>query len=51
MAPLWIWLGALGLYALFSFWYVNWSGPLTTEEVDGFMARLEARAEETTTER
>ena len=51
MAPLWIWLGALGFYALFSFWYVNWSGPLTLEEVDGFMDRLEARAEEATPER
>jgi len=45
MSPLWIWLGALLAYALFSAWYVNWSGPLTTEEVETFMARLEASAE------
>ena len=51
MHPLWIWIGALVFYGAFLFWYGNWSGPLTPAEIDGFVARLEASAEDATPER
>ena len=41
MSPLWIWIGAVALYALFSLWYVGGSGPLTPAEIDRYLARLE----------
>ena len=36
-----IWILVPILYAIFSFWYFNWSGPITTEEADKFMAAFE----------
>lgn len=33
---IWIWAGVAILYLIFSLWYFNWKGPLTTEEIDGF---------------
>ena len=42
MNPLWIWIGALVLYGVFELWYGNWSGPLSPEEIDDHMARIEA---------
>jgi len=45
MNPVWFWLGALGLYGLFSAWYVGWGGPLWPEEIDAHMARLAASGE------
>ena len=36
-----IWLLVPILYAVFALWYFNWSGPLTSEEVDAFMARFD----------
>lgn len=34
----WVWPVALALYAAFRLWYDNWRGPLSTTEVDAFMA-------------
>lgn len=33
-----IWILVPILYAIFSLWYFNWNGPVTTQEVDNFMA-------------
>jgi hypothetical protein len=38
----WIWGAAALLYAGFRLWYDNWRGPLTSQEVDDFVARLAA---------
>lgn len=38
-----IWGGALLLYALFRLWYDNWRGPLSTAEIDAFMAEVSGR--------
>ncbi len=32
-----IWILVPIAYAIFSFWYFNWRGPITSEEVDAFM--------------
>ena len=32
-----IWILVPIVYAIFSFWYFNWRGPITSEEVDAFM--------------
>ena len=32
-----IWILVPIVYAIFSFWYFNWRGPITPEEVDAFM--------------
>ena len=37
----WIWGAAALFYAAFLGWYVNWSGALTAEEIDQYMARAE----------
>jgi len=36
----WLWLALVVLYAAFTAWYTSWSGPLTPEEVDSYLARL-----------
>jgi hypothetical protein len=41
MSPLWIWLAAALLYALFRAWYDNWRGPLTADEIEAYLARIE----------
>jgi hypothetical protein len=33
-----IWILVLILYALFSLWYFNWSGPITASEIESYMA-------------
>lgn len=43
MADWTIWGGALLLYALFRLWYDNWRGPLSTAEIDAFMAEVSGR--------
>lgn len=40
MSPLWIWLAALALYALFSAWYVGRRRPLAPAEIDAHLARM-----------
>ena len=45
MQARWIWLVALGLYGVFTLWYVNWSGPVSPEEVDAYLARAESSPE------
>ena len=45
MRPRWIWLTAAVAYGLFLAWYVSWSPPLRADEIDGYLARMEARAE------
>lgn len=42
MNPLWIWAGAIALYAMFSLWYVGFRGPLTPAEVDAHLERIAA---------
>ncbi len=51
MSPVWIWIAALLLYGAFELWYDNWSGPLSRDEVEAYMARLpeDADAERRTT--
>ena len=39
MNPVWIWVGALAIYGVFSLWYNNWKGPLSAAD------RTEARRE------
>jgi hypothetical protein len=51
MSPLWIWAGALVVYAAFSFWYNNWSGPLTASEIEHYLERMTATADEPDPER
>ena len=41
MSPVWIWVGALVIYGVFSLWYNNWKGPLSTDEIGSYMARFE----------
>jgi len=38
-----IWLALALLYAVFTGWYTSWSGPLTPDEVDGYVAELAER--------
>lgn len=35
-----LWLGTAALYALFVFWYTDFKGPLTEEEIDRFVATM-----------
>jgi hypothetical protein len=42
MGAIWIWGIAAVAYGAFSLWYNGWRGPLTAEEVEGFMKRFEA---------
>lgn len=39
----WIWGTLFGLYGLFFFWYTSFGGPLTAEEIAGYVGRMEAR--------
>lgn len=43
MDPWMIWAAALVAYLLFRLWYDNWSGPLTSAEIDGFLGGMEDR--------
>jgi hypothetical protein len=45
MQPLWIWVGTLVLYGVFSLWYNNWRGPLTPQEIDGFIERARTQSQ------
>jgi hypothetical protein len=36
----WLWLALAVLYGAFTAWYTSWSGPLSPEEVDAYVARL-----------
>lgn len=38
-----LWLSSLAIYSLFLFWYTDFSGPLSDEEVDHFVATLNER--------
>ena len=38
----WIWLILVGLYAAFFGWYTSFGGPLSDEEIDNYIARLES---------
>ena len=38
----WIWLILVGLYAAFFGWYTSFGGPLSDEEIDHYIARLES---------
>ena len=33
----WIWLAAAALYLVFLYWYINWSGPIAADEIDGYL--------------
>ena len=39
-----IWMLVPIVYGLFSLWYFNWKGPLTTNEIDRLMARHSSNA-------
>ncbi len=39
----WIWLVLVGLYALFFGWYTSFGGPLSDEEIEHYMAIVQAR--------
>ncbi len=39
MSGIWLWLGALALYAGFSLWYENWRGPVAPEEIEAYTKR------------
>jgi hypothetical protein len=43
---IWIWIGALVLYGLFTAWYHSWRPPLRPDEIDGYMSRFEALSRE-----
>jgi hypothetical protein len=45
MSSLWIWGVALLVYGVFRLWYDNWRGPLSEEEVAGYLEKLEMRSE------
>jgi hypothetical protein len=51
MQPLWIWAGAAVLYAGFSLWYNNWSGPLDAAEIEAYAERLDESPESLDPER
>ncbi|MBU03168.1 MAG: hypothetical protein CME55_07730 [Halieaceae bacterium] len=38
-----IWLGSIGLYALFFSWYTDFGGPLTETEIQEYIAKTENR--------
>lgn len=44
-AGTWIWVTAVALSLAFTAWYHNWSGPLTTAEVDAYIEQLQRRAD------
>lgn len=36
----WVWPVAVLVYGVFRFWYDNWRGPLSAQEIDAFMAEM-----------
>lgn len=42
MNPVWIWISAVLVYALFSLWYNNWRPPLDAGEIDHYLSRFDA---------
>lgn len=44
MSAVWIWTGALVLYAVFHVWYVGLRGPLGADEIERHLAQLAASA-------
>jgi hypothetical protein len=51
MSGLWIWGGALVVYLAFSLWYNNLRGPLTRAEIESYVQRFEASANQPDPER
>ena len=45
MSSLWIWGVALLVYGAFRLWYDNWRGPLSEDEITGYLRKLESRSE------
>ncbi len=41
----WIWVGLLLTYAVFFGWYTSFDGPLTDDEIDHYLERLDAQAD------
>jgi hypothetical protein len=41
VSPVWLWICALALYALFSVWYNNWRPPLGAPEIERYLGRLD----------
>lgn len=41
---LWIWVLAAVLYLIFALWYFNWKGPLSSEEIEKYVSRIEQNA-------
>lgn len=39
---IWVWAVAAVLYLVFAFWYFNWKGPLTSDEIDNFIEQVSA---------
>ena len=35
-----VWLTAAALYVAFLYWYVNWSGPIKADEIDGYLKQF-----------
>lgn len=42
MRSFWGWVVASVLYAVFLSWYVNWTGPLSPQEVETYLTRIQA---------
>jgi hypothetical protein len=38
----WIWLAVAALYLVFLYWYINWSGPIAADEIDGYLEHFSA---------
>jgi len=51
MHPMFVWLPAIAVYAVFLVWYRNWRGPITRSEIEEHMQRLETRGMATPAER
>lgn len=49
MNPLWIWLAAALVYGLFTWWYSSWQGPLTPDEIETYVERMQASGDPTFT--
>lgn len=37
-----IWLTAAALYLVFLYWYINWSGPISADEINGYLKDFSA---------
>ena len=46
----WVWPVAVLVYGVFRLWYDNWRGPLTTQEIEDFMAQTGQSSAASTTE-